>query len=629
MATLVICTRRQRPRLLPRTLSSALVRTAAARLALCSCHRGNQRRLASERLRRARGGGIYLIRSPHARLAHHQCPRHLERRRYRRHSHGHRQSHARPLFAPFFALSLPISALLRRVFLVFRQAGETPSAPAEPPYIAVGLLDGTIAFWPWCQDGGGPDRRSSRTTRHDRAHGCPVTCIKLLNGSLQQCGIRTLLCASGAADGSIQLYDMRATTLLAALPSAAASPLSALSLSLIPPHSAAALAAGASGQPSVLVAAGGIDGRVQVWSLAAEAEPRLHTSWVDSLGVPVLDFALHGDALLTVSEGLGHSARADQEGAQIEEHDISTGKLRERHALKVQASPIVAAEFVVGAPDGNAPDGNAPPQLVAVRASRAMQRWTAPEWTGGGARAHVLNEELRNVSIGDTGGMYPKGAYPTGGADPSGDEYTSCEEDRDDAQGILHPTPPNATERRRNRRPSTSTPRAPPLDEDEEAPRKYVPLAMQPHSYYPPSMPRAHGASSDATLQLPTVEPASGVRYDRPERVRALVVEHLPPSAALDGGLVGTEPRPQASLALEHLPSPTPKSHTQVSHPSPTPKSQSEEQLATSLKPICPQLSHTPTARPQFPPCVNAICYSARRSLPCLRVTRRILSSIS
>lgn len=103
MATLVICTRRQRPRLLPRTLSSALVRTAAARLALCSCHRGNQRRLASERLRRARGGGIHLIRSPHARLAHHQCPRHLERRRYRRHSHGHRQSHARPLFAPFFS----------------------------------------------------------------------------------------------------------------------------------------------------------------------------------------------------------------------------------------------------------------------------------------------------------------------------------------------------------------------------------------------------------------------------------------------------------------------------------------------------------------------------------------------
>lgn len=172
--------------------------------------------------------------------------------------------------------TLPQTAQPRRVML----CRELPRASAVSAlgvcslgeWAGVGQADGTVSFFLLGSVLGGMPRAGgegmvSPTTlgdcasEHAGAHEGAVSCVRLLRAASAQDGVEAALGCTGSDDQTLLVWDLRARAPLHRLLTANPSPLTALSLSLLPPGAAEA---GGLLEPSVLLAAGSADGGVQV-----------------------------------------------------------------------------------------------------------------------------------------------------------------------------------------------------------------------------------------------------------------------------------------------------------------------------------------------------------------------------
>jgi len=255
---------------------------------------------------------------------------------------------------------------------------------------ATGSLDGTVCFWrilAGAASGSAPAHAHSCV--HEAAHAAPVTALGMLTGQVHAAGVQTALCASGAADQSVTIFDLHARTRLVSLLTPCAAPVTSLHLELIPPHAPAAPAEQPA-EPSVLVLLGASDGGVQAWSLCSGSEAELKATWLHSEEAPILAFGLSGNgaAVLSVAEsgsggdgGRGGSGGADPARGEVEVHSsrdwtfigrrsVCTAAQGSGEPTHGGADPIVSADFS----RGDELRGNGE-RLLLARASGVVHRW--------------------------------------------------------------------------------------------------------------------------------------------------------------------------------------------------------------------------------------------------------------
>lgn len=157
-----------------------------------------------------------------------------------------------------------------RVWALAHAASAAPitalAISADGNHAGIGFGDGTIAFWQLQQPAAGLDHLAERLPHapcaHKAAHGAPVTAMAMLADGLIDAAVQTALCASGGADQSILVFDLRSSARLFSLLTPTGSPVSAFHLRIVPPHHVASSSA-TSAEPSVLLVAGASDGGVQ------------------------------------------------------------------------------------------------------------------------------------------------------------------------------------------------------------------------------------------------------------------------------------------------------------------------------------------------------------------------------
>lgn len=413
---------------------------------------------------------------------------------------------------------------------------------------ATGSLDGTVCFWQ-IEVGSGPVPSPShlRPCVHEAAHTAPVTAIAMLTGQVHDAGIQTALCASGAADQSVLIFDLHARTRLVSLLTPAAAPISALHLSLIPPYWPAA-PADEPGEPTVLVLLGASDGGVQAWSLRPGRDAQLRAAWLHSQAAPVLAFSLSADGAcaLSVAEpgaGVGEgqdetspwaSPTAEPPMGEVEVHSTRDWSLVARrsvgraasHGAAPIADPVVAADFSAG--------GEA--RLLLARASGLIHRWdvsepahmpgssaapedhlrplaqphpspsvSAPSCAACGARRLPSQSSVPAVAASPNATYLPHVLPQPDGPPPTAADAISLDANSSQCGGGASSTSASTS------RPGDPRPRPPPL-----RPTPPPPAVVAYHSG--PAVPAERAPSRARSPQ-----PAPHRHYDNPERVRSLL----------------------------------------------------------------------------------------------------------
>lgn len=292
-----------------------------------------------------------------------------------------------------FLATLPRTAQPRRVMLCRELPRPSPICALEVcslgEWVGAGQADGTVTFFPLGSVLGGLPQPGNEAlvSEHPEAQRGSVTSIALLRAASPQHGVEAALGCSGYQDGTLVVWDLNAGAALHCLLTANPAVISALSLQLLPPYTAAT---GSLAEPSVLLAAGSADGGVQLWGLTGGGPPTLRACWQHSSQTAVLALIHTGDASSatasrdTIAGGTDELAAADgarllsvSSDGRLEEHSAADWSLIATHAMseadpRLERADLVSAHFESSTGQDGAMAAGC---LLLARATGLLSRW--------------------------------------------------------------------------------------------------------------------------------------------------------------------------------------------------------------------------------------------------------------